>query len=276
MTAGPIGIFDSGYGGLTVFRAIRQALPEYDYIYLGDNARTPYGTRSQDMVHRFTLESVKFLFDQGCHLIILACNSASASALRRIQQVDMLEMPEHRRVLGVVRPTAERMAVMSASGHIGICATEATIRSGAYIREAAEYAPGVMVYQQACPLWVPLVEAGDTRSAAAIDISRRYLDELLSRSIEIDAVLLGCTHYPLLRGIIEDLLPQGVRLYDQGAFVAESLVDYMQRHPEMVSLCSRGGEVRFTTTDDHRLFDRKAAEFWGTDIHSSRVIIPSL
>lgn len=273
MTPGPIGIFDSGYGGLTVFRDIHALLPGYDYIYLGDNARTPYGTRSHDMVYRFTLECVEYLFEQGCHLVILACNSASANALRTIQQNDLESFGDHKRVLGVIRPTTERLATLSQTGHIGICATEATVRSGSYLIEAHKYAQGLEIHQQACPLWVPLVEAGELDSEVTHLITQRYITELLRRDDRIDAVLLACTHYPLLWDVIRDELPDEVELFSQGRMVAEALVDYLERHPEMDALCSKDGGIRFLTTDDPKDFDAHGSQFFGQPVRSESVDI---
>ncbi|GAA4305987.1 glutamate racemase [Compostibacter hankyongensis] len=271
MTAGPIGVFDSGYGGLTVLKSFIRHLPEYDYLYLGDNARAPYGTRSFDTVHRFTLECVKYLFEQGCHLVILACNTASAKALRTIQQRDLPLLDPSRRVLGVIRPTAEIAGNLTRSRQIGVLATAGTVASGSYPIEVGKFFPDIQVFQEACPMWVPLVENGEAESDGADYFIRKKLDDLLGSAPGIDALLLGCTHYPLLLPKIKQYLPEGVEAYAQGDIVAASLADYLERHPEMAARCSRGGTRTFCTTDDPVMFDRQAEIFFGAATRSVHV-----
>ncbi|MBS1502110.1 MAG: glutamate racemase, partial [Bacteroidetes bacterium] len=229
----PIGIFDSGYGGLTVFRSIADLLPDYDYVYLGDNARAPYGNRSFNTIHQYSWECVQMLFGMGCPLIILACNTASAKALRTIQQRDLRNEEPWKRVLGVIRPTAEVIGNYSHTKEIGVLATKGTVQSGSYLIEINNFFPGVRVYQQACPLWVPLVENGEHDKPGADYFVKKCLDQVLGQSNNIDTLLLACTHYPLLEKKIEDHLSAGVKVISQGAIVAESLKDYLQRHPEM-------------------------------------------
>lgn len=263
-----IALFDSGYGGLTIFSAVRQRLPRYDYIYLGDNARTPYGTRSFDVVYRFTLEAVRTLFALGADLVILACNTASAKALRTIQQNDLprLDPSGRKRVLGIIRPSAERLGQFTRSGHVGIMATSGTVTSQSYILEMRKLWPDVAVSQQACPLWVPLVENGEFDSPGADYFVRKYTGELLAQDGRIDAVMLACTHYPLLRPKIEMALPHGVRLLTQGDIVADSLADYLARHADLESRLSRGGSARFFTTESPDKFAGTASIFFGGDL----------
>ena len=267
----PIGIFDSGYGGLTVFRAIREALPQYDYLYLGDNARAPYGSRSFDTIHAYTWECVQWMFAQGCPLIILACNTASAKALRSIQQRDLPKEHAAERVLGVIRPTAEVIGQYSHTQHVGVLGTKGTVQSGSYPIEIEKFFPGLQVYQQACPLWVPLIEAGEHESIAADYLVEKYLDLLLSQSPDIDTVLLACTHYPLLTPKILEHLPENIRLISQGEIVAASLADYLRRHPDMETRLSRGGEVRFFTTDDAADFEERGSLFFGSSLKAQHV-----
>lgn len=259
----PIGVFDSGYGGLTVLRALTGRLPQYDYRYLGDNARAPYGTRSFDTVYRYTLECVRWLLEGGCPLVILACNTASAKALRTIQQQDLPRMAPDARVLGVIRPTSEVIGRHSRSGSIGILATPGTVQSGSYLIEIGKHAPGLKVEQEACPMWVPLIENGETEGPATEHFVRRHLTALTGRAPELDTVLLACTHYPLLEGTIRRYLPEGVKVLSQGGIVAESLEDYLRRHPAMEARLSRGGGREFYTTDDPEAFRRQGARFWG-------------
>lgn len=271
LETGPIGIFDSGYGGLTVFKEIQQRLPDYDYIYLGDNARAPYGTRSLEKVYQFTLQGVKYLFDQGCHLVVLACNTASANALRTIQQKDLPAIAPQRRVLGVIRPTTESLSDLSRNKHIGLCATEATVNSQSYVIEAKKYAPEVTMHQQACPLWVPLIENNEGDSEAAHSLSKKYISALLAQDDQIDTILLACTHYPLMMDTIMKHVPEHIKVLSQGKIVADSLVDYLKRHPEMDQKCSKGRSRRFLTTDSTEGFDRKGSQFYGADLKSERV-----
>lgn len=270
----PIGVFDSGYGGLTILSAIRKLLPQYDYIYLGDNARSPYGTRSFDVIRDFTTEAVKYLFDEGCPLVILACNTASAKALRDIQQnyLPYSEDPS-RRVLGVIRPTAEVVGASSESGHIGILATPGTVSAHSYDAEIKKLYPDITVHEQACPMWVPLVEYGESASAGADYFVKLYLDELLQQDSRIDSIVLACTHYPLLRPKIEPCLPEGVRLISQGDLVAQSLKDYLHRHPEMNERLSQGGKVSYRTTECPDKFEGLASIFVDERVEATRVKI---
>ncbi len=268
---GPIGIFDSGFGGLTVFRSIAAKLPGYDYLYLGDNARAPYGNRSFATVYEYTLQCVKWFFGQGCPLVILACNTASAKALRSIQRNDLPLMPGNKRVLGVIRPTAEVISAYSKTKNVGILGTKGTTSSGSYSIEIAHFAPEVSVYQQACPLWVPLIENGEWDKPGADYFIKKYLDELLQQSPEIDTVLLACTHYPLLEEKIKAQLPTHITLVSQGALVATSLENYLARHPEIESTLSKEGTKKFFTTDDCVEFDQQAATFFGAPVKSQTI-----
>lgn len=268
-TQGPIGIFDSGIGGLTVFRQIVEKLPAYDYLYLGDNGRAPYGNRSFTTIHQYTWECVQWMFAQGCPLIILACNTASAKALRTIQQNDLPESHPNERVLGVIRPTAEVIGTYTETRNIGVLGTNGTVQSGSYLLEIEHFSPDLKVYQQACPLWVPLIESGDYKNAGADYYVKQYLDELMAQSAEIDTILLACTHYPLLQDKIKAHLPSNIKVVAQGDIVAESLVAYLQRHPEMEQRLTRNGTRHFFTTMDNTAeFDKHASDFFGGDIQS--------
>ncbi len=267
----PIGIFDSGYGGLTVFRSIRDVLPQYDYLYLGDNARAPYGSRSFESIHEYTWQCVRWMFSQGCPLIIVACNTSSAKALRTIQQRDMPGLYDKYRVLGVIRPTAEVIGSYTHTDHVGILGTIGTVSSGSYPIEIAKFFPELKVYQQACPLWVPIVEAGEHEGAGADFIVEKYIKELLAQSPDIDTVLLACTHYPLLAPKILEYLPENIRLIAQGGIVAESLEDYLNRHPELEVRLSRGSEALFYTTDDAAGFEEKGSVFFGDAVKAEQV-----
>jgi glutamate racemase len=258
---GPIGVFDSGYGGLTVFREIVRVLPEYDFIYLGDNARAPYGPRSFETIYEYTLECVEHLFAMGCPLVILACNTASAKALRSIQQNDLPRIAPERRVLGVVRPTSEIADSFTQSGHLGILATRGTVASESYIIEIQKFFPQLKVFQEACPMWVPLVENNEHLSPGADYFIEKHLSRLLAQSAQIDAIILGCTHYPLLISKIRQFLPDHIRLITQGEIVAERLADYLTRHPEMDANLSRKGGRRFFTTETPADFNIKAGIF---------------
>lgn len=271
MTTGPIGVFDSGYGGLTILRQIRSTMPQYDYLYLGDNARAPYGERSFEVVYEFTRQAVRYLFGQGCHLVILACNTASAKALRTIQQVDLRKMDPSRRVLGVIRPTVEVVGNISKTRHVGIMATDGTIRSKTYELEIEKFYPDIQVTGEACPMWVPLVENDEYESPGADYFVKHRIDSLLSRDPKIDSVILGCTHYPLLLGKIRQYMPAGVHIIEQGGYVAQSLKDYLGRHPEMDVRLSKGSSVRFLTTERAEQFRDKAAVFMGETIEAERV-----
>lgn len=264
----PIGVFDSGYGGLTVLRGIVDRLPEYDYIYLGDNARAPYGNRSFDTVYHYTLQAVEWFFSQGCALVILACNTASAKALRTIQQNDLPRIAPDKRVLGVIRPTAEVIGTYSETGHVGVLATSGTVASESYPMEIGKFFPDLNVYQEACPMWVPLAENNEHTGHGADYFIKKNIHNLFEKGEQIDVVLLGCTHYPLLREKIEEYLPVGVKLVTQGEIVAESLADYLERHPEIASRCSRQGRRYFYTTDSTGDFDSHAALFYGREVQS--------
>ena len=258
---GPIGIFDSGYGGLTILHGIRQLLPEYDYLYLGDNARAPYGPRSFDVVYEFTRQAVVKLFEMGCHLVILGCNTASAKALRTIQQNDLPKWDPERRVLGVIRPTAEVIGSLTQSRHVGVLATEGTIRSESYTLEIHKLHPDIEVTGVACPFWVPLVEYNEADSPGADYFVKKRIDQIMRLDPQIDAIILGCTHYPLLMPKILKYLPSGVRVVPQGEYVADSLKDYLERHPEMASRCSRQGQVHYLTTENPDKFKESAQIF---------------
>lgn len=263
-----IGVFDSGYGGLTVLRELTAQLPQYDYLYLGDNARTPYGNRSFETVYRYTLECVQWLLQQNCPLVILACNTASAKALRTIQQNDLHALDPHARVLGVIRPTAEVIGKCSTTGHVGILATSGTVQSHSYLLETQKFYPQLQVAQEACPMWVPLVENGEHTGAGADYFVQKHIKNILSRDPLIDTVLLACTHYPLLQEKIKQFLPPGVKVLSQGPIVARSLQDYLQRHPEMEARLTKGGRRLFYTTDAAADFNNKATIFFGTGVQA--------
>ena len=266
-----IGVFDSGYGGLTVLRKLVQKLPEYDYLYLGDNARAPYGTRSYDSVYKYTLEAVQWLFKQGCPLVILACNTASAKALRSIQQRILPVIAPENRILGVIRPTTEVIGKYSKSGEIGIMATPGTVSSGSYPIEIEKFFPGLKVYQQACPLLVPLIENNDYKNDGAEYFISKYVSALKSLSPEIDTILLACTHYPLIADQIRASAGVGIQVMGQDEIVAESLRNYLDRHPEMEKRLSRNGNRSFYTTDSTEDFDRHGREFFGAPLSSLHV-----
>lgn len=268
---GPIGVFDSGYGGLTVLKEIVSQLPGYSYIYMGDNARAPYGPRSFETVYQYTLEAVEWFFKQGCPLVILACNTASAKALRTIQQKDLKVMNDGKKVLGVIRPSTEIIGNYSATGHIGILGTTGTIISNSYPIEIAKFFPSVKVYQQPCPMWVPLIENNEHDSDGADYFVKEYLDQLLLQSPQIDVILLACTHYPLLIKKIKEFLPEKIKIISQGHIVATSLVDYLLRHPETEERCSRESGIEFYTTDSSEDFNRQAAVFFGTTVLSKHL-----
>jgi len=268
----PIGVFDSGYGGLTVFKSIVKLLPAYDYIYLGDSVRAPYGNRSFKTIHQYTRECVQLLFEMGCPLVILACNTASAKALRTIQQNDLQNLDPTKRVLGVIRPTAQVIGNYSKTRHIGVLGTKGTIQSNSYGIEIGNFFPDVKVYQQACPLWVPLIENGEHDKPGADYFVKQYLDQLLAQSADIDTILLACTHYPLLQQQIEAYLPQHIKVIPQGDIVANSLQDYLHRHPQMDSRLSKNaGHSFFTTTDDTVDFDQHATLFFSEKVTSQYV-----
>jgi glutamate racemase len=267
----PIGVFDSGYGGLTVLRSIVDELPEYDYLYLGDNARAPYGPRSFETVYHYTLECVRYFFGQGCRLVVLACNTASAKALRTIQQNDLPKIDSSLRVLGVIRPTTEMIGGVSKSKHVGVLGTKGTVTSGSYPIEIEKFYPGVKVVQHACPMWVPLVENDEYNGGGVDYFVKKDLDRLLSQDSEIDTILLACTHYPLLIDHIKKFTPASVRILSQGEIVAKSLADYLKRHPAIEQSCSKGGERLFYTTDSTEDFDQHATLFYGEPVNSKHL-----
>ncbi len=269
----PIGVFDSGYGGLTILREIRKALPGPDLLYLGDNARTPYGTRSFRVVYEYTLEAVRYLFAQGCPLIILACNTASAKALRNIQQQDLEQIAPGRRVLGVIRPSVERVAEVTRNGHVGILGTPGTVSSLSYPLELEKWAGGKVVstVQEACPMWVPLVENNELDSPGTDWFVEKNIRQLLEKDPAIDTLILGCTHYPLLLKSIRKFVPQGITLIDQGPVVAAKLTDYLERHPDISRQISQGGSTLFQTTEAASLFESRAALFLGKTVSAQTV-----
>lgn len=270
---GAIGVFDSGYGGLTILSRIRNLLPEYDYIYLGDNARTPYGTRSFEVVYEFTLQAVNRLFEMGCHLVILACNTASAKALRTIQQHDLPGIDPSRRVLGVIRPTAECIGSLTHTRHVGVLATAGTIKSESYVLEIRKLHPDITVTGEACPMWVPLVENNEFDKPGADYFVRQYIDRLLDKDSKIDAVILGCTHYPLLYDKIRAYMPSDIAVIPQGDYVAASLKDYLHRHPEMDIRCLKHGTCQFYTTESVDKFRESASIFLDCPIDVEKVVL---
>lgn len=269
--SGPIGIFDSGYGGLTILEQIRKELPGYDYLYLGDNARTPYGTRSFEVVYRFTLQCVEYLFRQGCHLVILACNTASAKALRTIQQNDLANIDPNRRVLGVIRPTVEEVGKLTKTNHIGLLATSGTVLSDSYPLEIHKINPDIQVTSEACPMWVPLIENNEHLHEGADYFVKKNIQHLFTNDKQIDIVILGCTHYPLLYDKIARELPRGVTIISQGEIVARSLADYLHRHPEMEEKCSRNASCRYLTTENPGKFSSSASIFLAEEISAEHV-----
>jgi len=260
-TIGPIGVFDSGYGGLTILEEFRKRLPEYDYLYLGDNARAPYGNRSFDMVYEFTRQAVLYLFEQGCSLVILACNTASAKALRNIQQTDLPQLDPDFRVLGILIPTVEALGDLTKTRHVGLIGTAGTIQSGSYPIEVHKLFPDIILTGEACPLWVPLVENGEYASEGAAFFVKQNLDNLFEKDPDIDTLILGCTHYPLLLPLIRRFVPKGVRIISQGEYVSESLSSYLTRHPEMTERCSRNGKCSYLTTESTEKFEENASVF---------------
>lgn len=268
---GPIGVFDSGYGGLTILKDIAALLPQYDYLYLGDNARTPYGSRSFETVYHYTLECVKWFFEQGCSLVILACNTASAKALRTIQQKDLPVLAPNKRVLGVIRPTAEIIGQYSLSKQIGILGTQGTVLSQSYPIEIQKFFPEVTVWQQACPMWVPLIENNEHLNEGANYFVDKYIQKLLQQNANIDTILLACTHYPLLYPKIKAALPAHIQVIMQGNIVAQSLQNYLQRHPEIEAKCTQNGRQAFYTTDDDSIFEQQATLFYGSAITAQQI-----
>lgn len=269
----PIGVFDSGYGGLTMLKEIVKRLPEYDYLYLGDNARAPYGTRSFETVYEYTLQCVQQLFAMDCELVVLACNTASAKALRTIQQKDLPRIAPNKKVLGVIRPTTEVVGKYSKTGHIGVLGTTGTITSDSYPIEIAKFYPELKVNQEACPMWVPLVENNEFDSEGADFFIQKNIHSLLAKDDKIDTIILGCTHYPLLINKIKKYLPSNITLLSQGEIVAESLADYLDRHAELEQKCSKGGTIDFYTTDAPKNFDKAASLFFGKAVQSKHLDI---
>lgn len=270
---GPIGIFDSGYGGLTILQKIRELMPQYDYIYLGDNARAPYGNRSYEIIYEFTLQAVQHLFQMGCHLVILGCNTASAKALRTIQQRDLPTLDPNRRVLGVIRPTAECIGQLTQTRHVGIVGTPGTIRSRTYELEIAKLHPDIQVTGEACPMWVPLVENQEFDSPGADYFVEKRISSLLQRDPQIDSIILGCTHYPLLLDKIRRYTPSDIRIVPQGDYVASSLQDYLSRHPEMEEKITKGGNTTYLTTEQPDQFTQSANIFLGSPIQATRIVM---
>ncbi len=268
---GPIGVFDSGYGGLTILHGIRQLLPQYDYLYLGDNARAPYGSRSFEVVYQFTRQAVHKLFAMGCHLVVIGCNTASAKALRSIQQRDLPGWDPSRRVLGIIRPTAESIGQLTHSRHVGILATEGTIRSNSYDMEIGKLFPDIKVTGQPCPLWAAIVEANEADSPGANYFVKKRIDQLMRRDPLIDTIILGCTHYPLLMNSIVRNVPDGVRVMPQGTYVADSLNSYLQRHPDIEANITRGGRCHYLTTESEDRFAESAQIFLHEKIHVTHV-----
>ena len=268
---GSIGIFDSGYGGLTVLKEIVNTLPQYNYLYMGDNARAPYGTRSFETVYQYTWQCVQWFFKQGCPLVILACNTASAKALRNIQQNNLPNVDDTKRVLGVIRPTTEVMGNFSQTKQVGILGTNGTVQSNSYPIEMQKFYPEIKVFQQACPMWVPLIENNEHESSGADFFVQEYIDALLQQSPQIDTILLACTHYPLLMDKIKKYTPTKTKIISQGEIVATSLKDYLLRHPEMEQRCTKNSELNFYTTDSTEIFDQQAKIFFGQPLQSKHV-----
>ncbi len=271
MAKSPIGVFDSGYGGLTVLKSIVAQLPDYDYIYIGDNARTPYGSRSFETVYEYTLQAVKTFFDLGCELVIIACNTASAKALRNIQQKDLIFLAPNKRVLGVIRPSAEAIGNITQNNHVGIFGTPGTVNSESYVIEIGKLFPEIKVTQEACPIWVPLIENNQFDNEGGRYFVKEHVDNLLQKDPEVDTIILGCTHYPLLIDIIKEFLPSHIQILSQGDIVANALQDYLNRHPEMEVKCSQGKTVTYFTTDNPEIFEERAEIFLGKSIKAQRI-----
>lgn len=271
----PIGVFDSGYGGLTILKEFLHDLPQYDFIYLGDNARAPYGSRSFEVVYEYTLQAVTRLFDMGCPLVILACNTASAKALRTIQQNDLARLGADRRVLGVIRPAVESIGQITKNGHVGILGTTGTVLSNSYPIELEKWAGGKVIKttQEACPIWVPLVENNETDSPGTEYFVSKNISRLMASDPQIDAIVLGCTHYPLLMPVIKKYVPEGVQILEQGKLVSASLVDYLERHPEMEQKCSKSGVVKYYTTENIEVFEKNATAFIGHQIKGHKILL---
>ena len=272
-TQGSIGVFDSGYGGLTILRELQRRLQDYDWLYLGDNARAPYGNRSFEIVYEFTRQAVMTLFERGCHLVILACNTASAKALRTIQQQDLPKIAPERRVLGVIRPTVEALGDISRNGHIGILATPGTVRSRSYSLETAKLYPGMIVTETEAPMWAPLVENGEAHNPGADYFVKKYVDALLEADPQTDTIVLGCTHYPILLPKIRQYTPPHIRIIGQGDLVAESLADYLRRHPEIERRCTKGGKTEYLTTESPDKFNGIASYFMRARVEATQIVI---
>lgn len=270
---GPIGIFDSGYGGLTILSEIEKVLPNYDYIYLGDNSRAPYGVRSFDIVYEFTKQAVEFLFAKGCNLVILACNTASAKALRTIQQKDLFAINPNKRVLGIIRPTVEIINSVTTSKHVGLVATQGTIESESYTLEIKKLFPDIKIKAHACPMWVPIVENRETNSIGAEYFIQKDIDILLSKDRLIDTIILGCTHYPLLINCISKYVPSNIEIISQGKYVAQSLKDYLFRHSQMEQACSKGKSIIYYTTESENKFKEFASIFLDKEISANRIVL---
>ncbi len=270
---GPIGVFDSGYGGLTVLKSIRELNPSHDYIYLGDNARSPYGPRSFEVVYNYTLQAVNKLFDLGCPLVILACNTASAKALRTIQQKDLPVIAPENRVLGVLRPTTEEIGLVTKSNNIGIMGTSGTVRSESYVIEIQKFFPEVKVFQQGCPMLVPMIENNDFNNVGGEYYIKKYIEELLSKGPEIDTIVLACTHYPIIEETIKKYLPQNITLFSQGDLVANKLKEYIFRHPEIETRLTKKGILKVYTTENQEVFNEKASHLFPEEIHSEKIVL---
>jgi glutamate racemase len=273
MNTSPIGVFDSGYGGLTVLKELVKVLPEYDFLYLGDNARTPYGTRSFEVVYEYTLQSVKYLFSHNCPLVILACNTASAKALRNIQQLDLPKFAPDKRVLGVIRPSVEKVAEITENGHVGVLGTVGTVVSESYPIELEKWSGGKVVstVQEACPMWVPIVENNEIGTEGAEFFIRRHIQNIIAKDKDLDTLILGCTHYPLLLETIQKYVPRNIKILDQGKIIAEKLQEYLTRHPEIDNRLTKGGSLRFQTTESAENFEGKAALFMGQKVVAEHV-----
>jgi glutamate racemase len=269
--SGPIGIFDSGYGGLTILKDLIEKLPSYDFVYIGDNARNPYGPRSFEVVYRYTLEAVERLFEMGCPLAVIACNTASAKALRSIQQNDLQRLDASRRVLGVIRPSVEAVGLLTKTGHVGVLATQGTVASESYPLEIQKLFPDIVVTQEACPMWVPLVEYNEFNNEGADYFVQKNIASLLAKNPKIDLVILGCTHYPLLLDKISKYLPKEIKLVNQGQVIAASLSDYLHRHPEIESRLTRNSSVKYFSTEASQAFEQQGSQFMSKPIHASHI-----
>lgn len=267
----PIGVFDSGYGGLTILTELQHKMPDYDFLYLGDNARAPYGPRSFDVVYEFTLEAVQYLFNQGCELVILACNTASAKALRTIQQKDLPLLFPSKRVLGVIRPSTEAIGELTQTNHVGILATEGTVKSESYVIEISKFSPNTIVSQHACPIWVPLIENNKHLTDAGKMFIKEDVESLLQKDRQIDTIILACTHYPILKDYIQSIVPNNVRIVAQGAIIADKLEDYLLRHTEIESKCSKNGSTRYLTTENELIFNQNASRLLNKNIISEHI-----